>query len=241
MMGSYGWKATSLTDPVCPGSLYRSLASSASQMCTIRSEDPDATLVISADQEHRRRFFSNECACPRITRLHRSPSTYGRVSHMRSVLSIELDSSIVPSGDTLSPVMVSVCPLHSSRASSGIFRSQAFTSLSSPPENTLSPSSENSTAVTWYSSVKDTAAPRCLGSHTKIMPSSDPLHARWSPWREGHTELTKEECPTIFLRRLPVSTSHSITVLSAEHDHKCSLSMLYWICRTAALWPLRTA
>ena len=48
--------------------------------------------------------------------MQRSPSTYGRVSHTLSVLSIEFDSSIVPSGESFIPVMVSVWPFHVSLA-----------------------------------------------------------------------------------------------------------------------------
>ena len=40
MMGSLGWKVASLTEPLCPGSLYSNFLDAASQMLTIRSAEP---------------------------------------------------------------------------------------------------------------------------------------------------------------------------------------------------------
>lgn len=65
---SFGWKSTSLTLPLWPGSLYKILRDVVSQMYMNRSAEPALTLLPSADQEQRSRFFSKLCWCPRTAK-----------------------------------------------------------------------------------------------------------------------------------------------------------------------------
>jgi hypothetical protein len=80
MIGSLGWKSTSLTEPLhmikvnkykkrgggmrgtwtylWPGSLYKIMREVVSQIYTNLSADPADTLDPSGDHEHRSRFFS---------------------------------------------------------------------------------------------------------------------------------------------------------------------------------------
>lgn len=60
MMGSSGWKATSLMEPAWPGSLYSILLLVVSHTYTNLSAEPAAILLPSGDQEHLRRFCNDQ-------------------------------------------------------------------------------------------------------------------------------------------------------------------------------------
>ena len=63
-IGSLGWNATSFTLPLWPGSLYSSLRDDASQMYTLRSDDPAVTCCPSADHAQRSSSRSKVWAWP---------------------------------------------------------------------------------------------------------------------------------------------------------------------------------
>lgn len=149
MIGSVGCQSTSLTCPLCPGRRYFILPEMRSQTSTVRSAEPHATRSMSFDQHGRDRFFSGLVTIPSNVRMHRSAGANGLMSHIFSVLSIELDSIYEPSGDRRSPLTVSWWPY---RLNTGACfrRSQAVMVLSIPPENTIWPVSDTSTAVTGY-------------------------------------------------------------------------------------------
>lgn len=58
LIGSFGWKSISFTDPLWPGSLYKILLEVVSQIYTNLSDEPAATLLPSGDQEQRSKFFN---------------------------------------------------------------------------------------------------------------------------------------------------------------------------------------
>ncbi len=64
IIGSVGWKLTSLTHPPCPGNRYSSRLLLTSQIWTKRSALPHDTRPPSADHEHFNRFFCKSCVNP---------------------------------------------------------------------------------------------------------------------------------------------------------------------------------
>lgn len=57
LIGSLGWKSTSLTLPLWPGSLYNILRVLASQIYTNLSAEPAETFEPSGDHAHRNKFY----------------------------------------------------------------------------------------------------------------------------------------------------------------------------------------
>merc|ERR1712086_587872 len=148
-IGSVGWKSTSLTEPTCPGSLYRILRVVVSHTYTKRSADPDVILRPSGAQLHRSRFFSKLCTAPPKVLMQRSLGANGRTSQMRIELSIALDIRYEPSGLRRREVTVSPCP-SSLNATSVLRRSQAVITLSMPPVKSNWSSADRAHAVCWY-------------------------------------------------------------------------------------------
>mmetsp|Transcript_6499 Transcript_6499/g.26083 ORF Transcript_6499/g.26083 Transcript_6499/m.26083 type:complete len:247 (-) Transcript_6499:406-1146(-) len=213
---SAGLNATPDTTPLCPGSLYFSLAFSTSQTYTQESADPDPTRVPSALNAHRKSAFSKLCECPTNRFVSRSPSTNARVSHILSVLSIELLSTNDPHGEMSSPVIVSSCP---SSVISGLFSilaSHARTTSSTPPTYARSPCALITHAVCGTACAYVLAARFfTLKSHTHALPSSlalitkSPLAALTAFAHFPRVDAYDFTCP-------PVSASHTLTTPSAS-------------------------
>mmetsp|Transcript_36740 Transcript_36740/g.80039 ORF Transcript_36740/g.80039 Transcript_36740/m.80039 type:complete len:255 (-) Transcript_36740:194-958(-) len=155
--------------------------------------------------------------------------------HLR-VESMELVRRKAPSGLTLMPLMMSVCPLSSITASL-LRRSHTRTVLSMPPVYTLSLASAKATAVTWYSSEKVCTLPFTRMSHSLEVPSSDPLTMSCGPLRAGQQLFTNELCSAIFLICFPVCASHARTDASGDAVMIVSPSVVQCKSITALRWP----
>mmetsp|Transcript_15997 Transcript_15997/g.46937 ORF Transcript_15997/g.46937 Transcript_15997/m.46937 type:complete len:240 (+) Transcript_15997:357-1076(+) len=207
-------------------------------MCTTWSADPELTISPSQDQEHQSRFFSGLCCTPTYSLSRRSPAEKGRMSHSRSTRSMPLESNFVPSGLTLIPVTVSLCPCMA-KDTMPCRRSHALTSLSIPPENTRFSSKENATHVTAKPASNDPVGRRDLGSQIRALPSSPPLTKCISPFATS-TQLHTLAWSSNFLSRFPVSLSHRPTVLSALAVATRVPAEFQATFNTAFLWPRRT-
>mmetsp|Transcript_1901 Transcript_1901/g.2957 ORF Transcript_1901/g.2957 Transcript_1901/m.2957 type:complete len:250 (+) Transcript_1901:605-1354(+) len=239
MMGSVGWNATSFTLPVCPGSLYIILQEWTSHTYTMRSALPAVILVPSFDQLHRSKSFSKLCMWPVMIFTQRFAGAYGRMSHTRIVLSMELLSKWLPSGLRAMPVTVSEWPLHVMNTLA-FLRSQTLMVLSTPPVYTWSPASLNAAQVRGYLSVSVTTDLRARRSSSLEVESSDAVMIRGLPRCMGHTLFTTEPCSLDFLTCTPVLASHARTVLSAEHDTSCSPPGSQWTSSTPFWCPVST-
>lgn len=105
-----GDNSAQLTVPLWPGNLYNSLPVSLFQTTAVPSPAPAAILFPSEFQLALMRFFSIPAGAPSNIRMCRSVGANGLMSQVRTVESIELDSSICESGEIRRDEMVSVCP-----------------------------------------------------------------------------------------------------------------------------------
>jgi hypothetical protein len=128
-----GWKRTSLTAPLCPGSLFNSFPLATSHIATLLSPLPAAIFLPFESQLARNKFFSNPVGAPSYVRIARSAGAKGRISHVRTVESCAFERRYWESGDTCREVMVSVCPIRA-YATAFFRRSHTLISLSMPPE-----------------------------------------------------------------------------------------------------------
>lgn len=92
-IGSVGENRTSFTLPLCPGNLYSIFLESTSQMATVLSPLPAATLSPCGDQLARIRFFSIPTFTPSAKVCNRRfVGANARISHILTELSMEFDS-----------------------------------------------------------------------------------------------------------------------------------------------------
>lgn len=143
---SRGWKRTSFTAPLWPGSLCNSFPLRASQMATLWSPLPATILSPLASQLALSRLRSCPVGAPSYVWSRRSAAAKGRTSHVRTVESCAFDSRVVLSGDSWSDVMVSACP-RSVFVTAFFLRSHTLMSLSIPPVNSSFPASDRAMAV----------------------------------------------------------------------------------------------
>mmetsp|Transcript_6200 Transcript_6200/g.13515 ORF Transcript_6200/g.13515 Transcript_6200/m.13515 type:complete len:208 (-) Transcript_6200:519-1142(-) len=207
----------------------------------MRSALPADTSWPSVDQAQRSRIFSKLWTWPVNTLTQRFCGANGRMSHTRSVLSIAFDSRWLPSGLTLRPVMVSLCPCSTRLGSASLRRSHTLMVLSRPPLYTWSPASAKATDVTWNLSENVRMLRFTRMSHTFTDASSDADAKSGGPRRMGHTLFTWLSCSVSFLTWVPVTASHARTVLSAEQDTSFSPSVNHCTSRIAFRWPLSIA
>lgn len=172
-----GEKRTSLTAPRWPGSLCNSLPVLVSQTTAVRSPLPAAILCPVVSQLALNMFFSMPDGAPSYVIMWRFVGANGRMSHVLTVESCELDSKVCASGDTCREVIVSVCPLIV-YATAFLRMSQTLISLSMPPEYSSLPASENATAVTGNSVSMKSTAFLARGSHSCQGLACQPLMMR---------------------------------------------------------------
>jgi hypothetical protein len=94
-----GWKRTSFTVPLCPGSLFRSFPVRVSQIATLWSPLPAAIFSPVESQLAFRRFRSCPVGAPSYVCMRRSAGANGRTSHVLTVESCAFDSRVWLSGD----------------------------------------------------------------------------------------------------------------------------------------------
>mmetsp|Transcript_5632 Transcript_5632/g.20165 ORF Transcript_5632/g.20165 Transcript_5632/m.20165 type:complete len:207 (+) Transcript_5632:231-851(+) len=200
------------------------------------SDEPAPTRSPSCDHATRCKLRSRLCSAPTKVRVRRSPAQKGRTSHARTVRSMALDSSVLPSGLTAKPVTVSLWPFSVS-VTSPVLLSHARMSLSSPAANTRSPASANATVVTGKRPSNVCAASLYRGSHSRTVPSSLPVAASVCPRRVVPTALTMPRCPLNLRTRSPVVASKHSANLSADAENTCSQSDDHAQSSTAFLCP----
>ena len=132
-------------------------------MTTVRSPLPAAIFSPFESQLALMRFFSNPDVAPSYIFTCLSNGAKGRISQVRMLESIELDSNVCESGDISSEVTVSVCPTMV-YATAFLRRSQTLMSLSIPPEYSSLPASEKANAVRGKSVSIKSMACFCRGS-----------------------------------------------------------------------------
>lgn len=154
----FGEKTASLTDPLCPGNLNRSLPVFESHIVAVPSPPPATIFAPLGSQEALNRFFSMPDGAPSKVLICLLVGANGRISQVRTVESCELERSVCESGDTRRDVMVSLWPIN--EYTTARFRmSHTLISLSIPPEYSSFPASDSATAVTGKSvSIKSIAA-----------------------------------------------------------------------------------